>query len=229
MPSWNDLIDLSFQDLAVIQPGQTISGTQMQAPAQVMLNQLLSSLSTEQLTAYNQVMQTFALVAGQTNYTLGAGGTWSTVGGQRAQRVTAWRGFFATILSGGGPVLSMAAFDAAAQQMAGETSIIPKLLGADTAFPLINIRVFPPPSGTTGNVEVAYWTPVPQISDFSQSYNLPEGWALMLHWGLAVLLFPQYARVGQTIDVIVANAQNSKASIVAQNNMNGGLPPAVAA
>jgi hypothetical protein len=218
MSTWNDLITQAFVNLGVIQPGEGIT-TSMQTDAQTRLNQLLSSLSTEQLTAFNQVKQSFSLVSGTAEYTLGAGGTFPTTGSLRAVKVTSWRAYYSTILSGGGPVLPMDQYGAIAQQQAGEVTSIPKAVGADTAYPLIHVRVFPPPSNTPGTIELAYYTPVTQISDFTVAISLPEGWEEMLQWGLAVQLYSQYARPGQTIEVIASNAQNAKASIVAQNTI----------
>jgi hypothetical protein len=210
----------------VTQPGEAIT-TALRTDAQTRLNQLLSSLSTEGATVYGQVMQTFNLAAGVTAYTLGSGGSFATTGALRAQKVTAWRGAYAGVLSSGGRVLSMEEFGAAAAQAqpGGETAPIPKIVGADTAFPLINVRVLPPPSASPGTLELAYWTPITQISDFTLTPTLPEGWPLMLHLNLAVILSPIYARQGGISPELAAAAQNSKAALVDQNRMGGQSAP----
>src|SRR4051812_27001658 len=99
--TWNDLIDLAFTDLAVIQPGESIT-TAMRTDAQSRLNMVLSGLNAEGRTVFNQVSQTFSLTSGQASYTLGNGGTFSTTGGLRAQKVTAWEAS-ATNMRDGGP------------------------------------------------------------------------------------------------------------------------------
>lgn len=223
--TWNDLVDQAFQDLGVIQPGMTTNGTSLQTTGQLYLNQLISSLSTEELTAFQQIKETFSLQVGVMAYTLGNGGSFNT--GVRAQKVTAWRGSFGTILSRGGRILSFSEFDSAAQLLGGEQAAIPAIVGADTAYPLINVRVFPPPSNSPGVIELAFFTPLQQIVDFGQVPQLPDGWSSMLHFGLAVALYAIYARPGQTIDVLAANFQNAKAEVVAQNQM--GAPPQQAA
>jgi len=223
---WNDIIDLAFLDLGVTQPGEVIT-TSMRTDAQTRFNVLLSSLSTEGLTAFNQVFQSFALSANTTSYTLGVGGSFSTA--VRAMKVTAWRAFYGGVLSSGGPVLSLAEFGAAAAQAqpTGETAPIPKIVGADTAYPFINVRLLPPPSFTPGNIELAYWTPITQIADFTQVVSgLPDGWTQMLHFQLAVVLAPQYARDGGISPELAANAQNAKASLVQQNVMGAQAPQA---
>jgi len=220
---WNDLIDLAFIDLAVIQPGASIT-TAMRTDAQSRLNMLVSALNAEGATVFDQVMQSFNLSEGVDAYTLGASGSWATTGSLRAQKVTSWRGKYSGILSRGGAPMSMAEFAARINQAGGETAAIPEFLAADTAYPSINIRVYPPPSGLFGAaVELGYWTPIAQISDFTAAISLPEGWPEMLHTGLAVGLYPQYARPGQTLDAIAALHQNAKARLVDQNSM-GGAP-----
>lgn len=230
MAIWNDLIDQAFVGLGVIQPGDSIAGTSYLAPAQSLLNQLISTLSTEQLTAFQQVRQNFSLVAGQPAYTLGSGGSFATTGALRAMGVTDWRATYAVPPSSkGGTPLPMRDFDAVVASKddgIGVTSSIPLFLGVDTSFPLINLRVWPTPSANPGTLELGYWTPILQIADFTATYTLPDGWPAMLQWGLAVQLYPTYARPGQTIDVIAANFQNAKGSIVAQNSIGAPAPQA---
>ncbi len=221
--TWNEIIDAAFVDLGTIQPGMSIT-TAMRTDAQKRLNQLLSSLSTEGLSAFNQVKQPFQLLNGITAYTLGSGGTFGTTGNLRALRVTSWRAYYAGVLHDGGPILPLDQFGAVAKQANGEVSAIPKAVGADTSYPLINVRVFPPPSSAPGTLELAYWTPITQVADFTVAANQPEGWEHMLHFNLAVALAPQYARQGGISPELAANAQNSKASLVSQNAPAG--PPA---
>jgi hypothetical protein len=214
--TWNELIDQAFVDLGTIRPGMSITAL-MRSDAQKRLNQLLGTLSAEGLTAFNQVTGTWNLQFGVTSYTLGVGGSLGT--GARAQRVTAWRASYGGVLSSGGRPLSLDEFGAAAAeaQPLGETASIPKIVGADTAYPLINIRILPPPNHLPGQLELAYWTPISQVADFGATIALPDGWENMLHFNLAVALAPQYARQGGPTAELLANAQNSKASLVSQN------------
>lgn len=211
--TWNELIDAAFVDLGTIQPGESITAA-MRTDAQKRLNQLLSSLSTEGLSAFNQVRQAFSLTAGVTAYTLGIAGTFAT--GVRAMRATSWRAYYGGVLHDGGPILPLDQLGALSKQTNGEVTSIPRAVGADTAYPSINVRVFPPPSSSPGTLELGYWTPITQIADFTLAAGQPEGWEHMLHFNLAVGLAPQYARGGISPE-LAANAQNSKASLVSQN------------
>src|SRR5215472_8426075 len=144
----SDIINEAFLDLGVITVNETISSA-MQADAFMRLNQLLDSLNAEGLLVPNQVTQTFptgvnGLQAGVTAYTLGSGGVLATTGSLRAMKVTAWRAFYGGVLHGGGRVLSLAEFGEQAKQELGQVTAIPLIVGADTSYPLINVRVFPP-------------------------------------------------------------------------------------
>lgn len=214
----SDIINEAFLDLKVIQPGQTIT-TAMQSDAFLRANQMLDSWSDEGLVVPNQVAQTFALAAGSIAYTLGASGTFATSGSLRAQRVTAWRAFYAGVLHTGGQPMSMDEFGKLAKQTIGETSSVPMIVGTDTAYPNLNVRVFPPPSGNPGSIELFYWTPIAQFATVGDTVTLPSGFQDALHYNLAVRLYPQYARQGGIPPELAAMAQATKAAIVEQNNM----------
>ena len=232
MSAWNDLITQAFINLAVIQVGETITSA-MQTDAQTRLNQLLSSLSTEGLTAFNQVSQSFNPSSGVVAYTLGSAvnsASLVTTGNLRALKLTAWRAAYAGVLTSGGRVLSLEEFGAASaqSQTTGEATPIPRIVGADTSYPLINVRISPPPGTLVGVLELDYYTPITQITNFAATVALPEGWEHMLHANLAVALAPQYARQGGISQEVAALAQNSKQALISQNQMSGA-PPAQAA
>ncbi len=248
------LIQETYEDLAVVQPGEAIS-TAMQTTGFARLNELLQSLSTEGATVFDQRVGSFAVASGTANYTFGASGTWnSTV---RAQKITAWKIATASFVSGGA-ALPFDAFDAAARAaqvafieaqqtaiaMAADTQAkiiasmgpfyqtpsfvltppslasiaVPMVLGADTAWPLINVRVWPTPT-QNATAEIAYWVPIVAFSAVGDTINLPPGWEAMLRSNLAVTLYPMFERVAGMPPALAANAQNTKAAIIQQNTV----------
>lgn len=219
------IINQAFQDLKVLAPGGAVSST-VEADAFIYLNQLISSVSIEKPISFNQVIQTFNLLYAQDSYTLGSGGSFATTGGKRAVRAMFWRAKYGGVLSGGGPVLSLEEFTAQAKQMIGESAPIPALVGADTAYPLINVRVHPPPSFVVGTIELGYWTPITQFATVTDVLAFEDGWEEFLHFQLAIILYPQYGRTGGIDPVLAANAQNAKARIVAMNSTGGPNPQA---
>lgn len=220
----SDLINEAFLDLTVITVGETISPA-MQTDAFMRINQLLASLSAEGAMCFNQVSQGFNLLTGVTAYTLGAGGSFATTAGLRAQKVKAWRAYYSILLHSGGAVLSLAEFGAQAKQLMGETTPIPGIVGADTAYPLINLKVFPPPSATPGVIELDYWTPIAQFLTVGDTVALPPGYEAMLHFALARELYEQYPRPTKQ-QSIWAQADRTKAAIISQNTMEGLTPGA---
>ena len=241
----SDLITLSFLDLGVIAPGETIT-TAMQTDAFTRLLALMASLSAEGLTIPNQVEQTFNLLAGVDSYTLGATGIWVTTGGLRAMKVTSWRASFGALRRGGAPVRmdDFAAAAAAAQERLSEeyrralmagvitlfpatlTTPVPEVVGADTNYPNLNVRISPAPSGTPGTIELGYWTELTSFATVGDTVNMPQGWVDLLHFQLALRLYPQYARAGGVDPGLLANAQQAKAAITQENAMPGLQPPA---
>ena len=237
------LINQALIDLRFIPAGATV-GTDIQTECFLRLNQLLASLSDEGAMVFNQVVQSFALSAGVVGYTLGASGTMATTGSLRAQKVTAWRALSGD-MNEGGPALSLAEFGAAARAMQQElaaltaqtvlegltatvpsplVSPVPMLVGADTSYPSINVRVFPTPSSAPGNLELAYWTPIAAFATVGDSIALPSGYERMLHLTLAVDLHPRYGKLGPVDPILLADAQQAKAAIVAQNTMMSAQP-----
>ncbi len=104
-----------------------------------------------------------------------------------------------------------------------ELSSVPLFLAADTAYPLINVGVFPAPA-YAGSLELSYWTPLTEFASLSGTLTLPEGWEDFLHFDLAVALHPRYGRESVKVETLAANAQNAKAKIVDLNRMT---PPPV--
>jgi hypothetical protein len=193
----------------------------MQADAFMRLNQLLDSLSAEGLIIPNQITQSWNLQAGITAYTVGPGGTFLT--SARAMKITAWRAYYAGVLHSGGRVLSLAEFGEQAKQTLGETTPIPRIVGADTSYPNINVRVFPPPSSPVGTIELAFYTPMAQFATVGDTINLPQGWQDMLHFNLAKRLYPQYPRPSNR-EHVWAMAQEAKAALMVENTMTAPQP-----
>jgi hypothetical protein len=100
-------------------------------------------------------------------------------------------------------------------------------VAADTSYPLINVRVFPPPSNTPGTLELAYYTPVTQFVTVGDTISLPQGWQDMLHFNLAQRLYPQYPRPSN-MQMIWDMAQRTKAALMVENAMAAPQPQAAA-
>ncbi len=217
----SDIITQSFVDLAVIQPGETIS-SDMQANAFLVLNQMWSQWSAERTMAYLVVHQTFTITAGTSKYTLGTAGT--LVASARPVQVTGWSqgsGNFST----GGDVLGFDEFRSKTLNATGRRSVLAELMAADDGFPNITIELFPTPDTAPGSLTLDFTTPLVAFPATSTSLTLPDGYEAALHFNLAVALAPQYARANGITQELAANAQNTKASIVQKNAEIIGIAP----
>lgn len=223
----SDLINQAFLDMGAIAAGETITGAE-QADAFLRLNQMVKTWSIEHLTAPNMSHTAFTPVAGTIAYTLGTGGSFTTAA--RPLRVTG-----ATSLSGNFrsnvEVMSFEQFHSTVNDPLGSSSVLALKLAADNGFPSINLRVFPVPAASPGTLWLDYWMALAAFGGVGDTIALPEGWENALHFNLAVALYPQYARAGGIPDVLAANAQNSKESLVALNReiLGAAAPPPAAA
>jgi len=207
----SDIITEAFLDLGLIAPGQTITSEE-QADAFLRLNQMLKSWSTEHVSIFTETHTSFALTAGTNAYTMGTTGTFST--SARPVKICS-----ASAVSGGfrAPVRAMSfeEFRASVDDGRGVVSILPQAMAYDNSFPNLNIRVFPTPAPSPGNLEIDYWTELSAFATVGDTVSLPPGFEDALHYNLATRIYPQYARQGGLDPGLVSNAQLTKAAITA--------------
>jgi len=208
-----DLIDEAFIDLAVIQPGETISAD-MLANTFRMINQLISSWSGERLVNPNQTHGNFTPVAGTSSYTFGAGGTFNTAA--VPVQVTGWSQSSGNF-SNGGKIISYDEFRTKTLNATARRSVLAELVTCDQNYPLMAIEMFPPPDTAPGTLRLDYYMVMTAFAATSTTVNLPPAYEQALHFNLAVAMAPQYARSGGVTPELAANAQNSKAVIVQKN------------
>src|ERR1700709_2267350 len=148
------IINEALCDLGVIRPGE-IPSPLVTADCLLRFNQRLAAHSIEQLMAQNNVHSSYTLQPGVVRYTFGVGGTFGT--GSRPEKGTGWRANFGTFYASG-RVLTFDELQEASRDGLGSTTSLPSAVGADTAFPLINVGVFPPPNFQPGTIELSYST-----------------------------------------------------------------------
>src|SRR6185436_18813028 len=136
-----DLVDEAFIDLAVIQPGETISAD-MLANAFRMINQLISSWSGERLVNPNQTHGNFTPVAGTSSYTFGVGGTFNTAA--VPVQVTGWSQSSGNF-SNGGKIISNDEFRTNTLNHPARPSVLAQLVACPPTYPLMDIPMFPVP------------------------------------------------------------------------------------
>lgn len=206
-----DIIQLAHEDLGNFAPGEGLAPSE-QTTGLMMLNMMWAGWSCEKESCFTETHSTYNLQNAVNSYTVGTGGTWSTVA--RPERITSWSANYGNgLMKTGGLALSIDEFNMQAKESIGATSAIPLILGADTASPLLNVRVHPIPNAFIGLVEITYWLPLTLFGSLTDVVTLPPGYEAALHFNLAVALYPQYERVGGMSQALAANAAASKAAI----------------
>ncbi len=198
----------SMTDLGVTRVGE-VPSPGILADLLIRLNQFVSSVSIEPLLSFLQKHTVETLQSGVSRYTVGVAGAFPTVA--RPMKLTA------TMPTG---ILSPnEELQAASQATLGETSALPRVVGADTASPLMNLGVHPIPNAAA-SLELTYTiaiTPFASLSTTLASVGFPDGWEEFLHFNFALALLPRYGRQGFSPDALIKNAQLAKEKIAALN------------
>jgi hypothetical protein len=204
-----DVITYALISLGEIQPNET-PNTDENNWAFANVNLILSSWSLEGFTVYTHQISNFALQTGVISYTMGVGGTWGTTA-----RPVKIKGATArsTVFENGLTVLPMAQFEAAVRNPTGRSDILPSLLGEDSAAPLKNIRIWPPPAANA-SIEISFWIPFTAFVSPADTVSFPEpGLELALIGELALTLAPGFGRPVNA--ELAGNAQRAKQRIIA--------------
>lgn len=186
MATVRDLIKGSLRLLGAIAPGETPSADE-QAEALLALNSMISSWSTESLTIYSRVRESFTLTPGQQMRTLGVGGSFNT---SRPMEIEE-----AKLLAGGVemPVRILTSAEWAALSMKDTPSEIPYMLYVEWDYPLAKVYLYPVPS--VANSLILYSRkPLTGFSSPNDTLELPEGYERALRYNLAVELAPEYGK-----------------------------------
>ncbi len=208
------IINEALADLGTIRPGDTMPDLVMNDML-VRLNQRMYAHSIEGMLAQTQQHNTYQLQTNVVRYTMGVGGVFNT--NTRPEKVTGWRAVYGTFFSGGKILTFDELQQASRGDSLGSTSSIPSAVGADVAFPLITVGVFPAPNAFPGLIELSFYGALQQFADLNSVYTLPDGWDDFLHYDLAFASLPRYGRQGVDPSVLSTNAQSAKGKILALN------------
>lgn len=176
-------------------------------------NDMLDSWSTEKLLIPNKVREVFALIAGQSAYTIGTGGNFNT------SRPTEVENALLQVTSSS-PALEIPMKILTKDQYAGILlktlqSTYPLYLYAEGTFPLETINVWPVPSGAD-NIVLYSSKQLANLTDINTALSLPPGYNRALRFNLAIELAPEYGKAASA--EIVEIASQSKANIKRMNS-----------
>jgi hypothetical protein len=210
MGTVRDLITGSMRLIGAVATGETPAASELQ-DAFSALNDMIDSWSNEGFLIYNNVIESFPLVPGQSAYTIGTGGNFNTVRPMKIQT--------ATLQVQQTPVLELPMKivnqdEWAAITIKSTTSSIPMWLFDDGNFPLKTLHVWPVP--TVANYIGLYsWKQLSEFASVNATISLPPGYNKMLRFGLALEISPEY---GKSLDPdIVTQFVDARASVKRMN------------
>jgi hypothetical protein len=219
----SDLVQSALRLINVVASGETPSSDEA-ADGLVVLNQLLASWNTEELSVYGTTNQQFTTTANVQNYSYGQGANWNAT---RPVKIHS-----AGIVSGGlrQPLELIGAREWAAIPERALTGNLPMKLYSDNAYPSTNIFLWPRPAGAV-IVDLYVFQ---EFAAFTagDTFDLPPGYARAIRYCLACDLAPEYGRavppdVAETARMAKAALVKLNASSEVGKNITElpGLPP----
>lgn len=187
MATVRDLIRGSMRLIGAVATGETPSADE-QADALVVLNDMLDSWSTEGLTIFAAVRESFSLTAGQSSYTLGPSGNFNTTRPTRIERA-------AVELSTGAelPIRILSLDEWAEVTLKSTQSTIPQSAYIETSNPLETVNLWPVPNAS-GNLVLYSHKALSSFANVNDTVTFPPGYAKVLRYGLALELAPEYGK-----------------------------------
>jgi hypothetical protein len=203
MSTVSELIHSSMRLIGAIAAGEMMETEELN-DAFVSLNQMLSSWNTEGASLVGRKRLTVDLAIGLNHYTLP----------ERPIRIDA-----ASVTTVGIDcpleVVDAAGWEAITEKAA--LAIIARKLYCDYLFPTSGVYLWPTPRQGAG-LELWIYAPMAQFASLDTVLSLPDGYEAGLRFNLATVLAPEY---GRPVDqLVLAQAQNFKASLVQLNNSN---------
>ena len=214
MPTCLDVITDALELLGVYSPGDSISAADLSRSLSV-LNDMMDVWSNESLACFDWETQTFTMVPGQYQYTVGPGGF---INGTRPLRVSDAPGA-AYLLDASLNRYLMDVVDQLTWNIvttAVADSDLPNIFFFDAQYPLGIVNIWPTPSSSWTCSFLSYR----QLGDFaapSAAFSLPPGYKRAITTNLCLSLKPYFASA-QIDPLIIKEASETKAS-VKRNNM----------
>lgn len=175
-----DWLTRSLRLASILAAGEPITTDQADT-ALTVASELLDTWRTERLTIYGQGTVTGALVAGQQNYSIGAGQAWDA-------DAPLWIDNATYVLASGleGAIRVYTPDQWASIPLKSLQSNIPAGIFYNRTYPTGTVSVYPVPTDAT--VQVRLYLPiasVTSVTDLTQTLSVPPGWAKALRYALA--------------------------------------------
>lgn len=173
------------------------------------LNSMLDSWANDALNVPARTLESFNLVGGQANYTIGVGGDFNTI---RPITIIAAYTREGTIDDN----LSIVSDENYAELTQKSSQGTPRLVNYTNAHPLSTIRLYPTPDSSYQ----LFILSEKQLGNYSlfDTVNLPSGWIRAIVYQLAVEIAPEYGQpVSNEVAAIALESMSKIRSAVARN------------
>lgn len=207
------IIQDALEMIGVASPGDTLSDADAERGLSV-LNDMIDSLSNETLACFAYLDESFPLVVGQADYTVGPGGN---INSTRPLRVSdsAGSAYLVDTNSNRYPMDVVDQMTWNLRTTASVNSNLPDTLLYKPTYPLGTISIWPTPNeGYT-----CHFFSYLQLTEFStlqSTFSLPPGYKLAYTTNLAVALTP-YFRDAEVNPIIALRADRSLANVKRTN------------
>lgn len=212
MTTVRDLIYDALSKINVVGIGQPLNAEDEQAAFRT-LNDLLESWSVEGGLVYTQTEETFNLVSGQQDYTIGVGGEFNTVQPFEIVALTTKLGDSEYTATQYGET------DWAAIQDKADSAGIPEVFYYNNNSPIGTIKFYPIPTGVTSTT-IFSRKAITSFTSINNTVELPAGYRRALVYNLAVELAPSYEKeAGVTVKQVAIKSKSNVFSYNARNNV----------
>lgn len=210
MSTVRELIKDALKKIHVVGVGQNLTAEQEQEGL-VALNDMLASWSIEGGYVYTQTEETFNLVSGQQEYTIGTGGDFNTT------KPFEIKALYTTIDTTDYTATQVGETGWASIVSKGTSTGIPEVFYYNNNFTLGTIKFYPKPTAVT-TVTMFTRKPIDSIASASDTLSLPTGYRRALVFNLAVELAPNYEKEAKPTVMSIAN--ESKSNLFSYNARN---------
>jgi hypothetical protein len=198
-----ELIKSSLRLIGVIATGEDPSAAE-QSDALSVLNDIIESWGTDGLLIYEIKKETFPLVVGQQQYTIGVGGNFNTTRPKQIHDASIYDG------SAEYQLKIMNIDEWAEISVKDMRSALPQYLFAEGGYPLDRLNLFPVP-GSASSIILYSSKPLTGFATVDDTVSFPPGYARALRYNLAMELAPEY---GKEPSALVASvAMDSKSDL----------------
>lgn len=209
-----DLIKSSMRLVNAIAVGETPSAAETQDSLRV-LNDLLETWSTENLTVYSSQDQVFTFTPGQATYTIGPAGNFNGV------RPISIESGYSRYQSIDYPLTAIDSDRYNLIPLKTQPNIIPVFMHYNPAFPLGTVTFWPVPMQAT-QVTLTSNLQFTEVAGAATVLSYPPGYSRALRYSLAVDLASEFGL--PLLDQVVQIARSSKAAI---KRVNKRIPVAI--